>query len=53
MQKWLQDFAYRVEIGWWVLALAAGGGILIAFFTTIFQSLRAANANPLKNLRSE
>lgn len=53
MSKWLQDFAFRTEVSWWVLALAALAAVLIALFTISFQSIRAATANPVKNLRSE
>ncbi|MDB5011444.1 MAG: yknZ 4 [Mucilaginibacter sp.] len=53
MQKWLQDFAYRVNIQWWILAIAGLAAILIAFITIGFQSVRAALANPVKSLRSE
>jgi putative ABC transport system permease protein len=53
MNKWLQDFAYRIHIQWWVLAIAGSGAILIAFITISFQSIKAALINPVKSLRSE
>jgi putative ABC transport system permease protein len=53
MHKWLQDFAYRVNIQWWIFALAGIISISIAFFTVSFQSVKAAVANPVKSLRSE
>ncbi|RVU02746.1 FtsX-like permease family protein [Mucilaginibacter limnophilus] len=53
MQKWLQGFAYRQDIQWWVVALAALTAIIIAFVTTSFQAVKAALANPVKSLRSE
>jgi len=53
MNKWLQDFAYRVNIQWWVLALAGFTAILIAFITIGFQSIKAALSNPVDSLRSE
>ncbi|MFC0514992.1 ABC transporter permease [Mucilaginibacter angelicae] len=53
MNKWLQDFAYRVNIQWWVLAIAGAVAILIAFVTISFQSIKAALANPVKSLKSE
>jgi len=53
MNKWLQDFAYRVNIQWWVLALAGASAILIAFITIGFQSIKAALSNPVNSLRSE
>ncbi|MBS1531024.1 MAG: ABC transporter permease [Bacteroidetes bacterium] len=53
MNKWLQDFAYRTEFHWWILAIAGAVAILIAFVTISFQSVKAALANPVKSLRSE
>jgi putative ABC transport system permease protein len=53
MQKWLSDFAYRIDIQWWMFALAGFAAIAIAFLTVGFQSVRAALANPVKSLRSE
>ena len=53
MNKWLQDFAYRVNIQWWVLALAGFVAIAIAFVTIGFQSVKAALSNPVNSLRSE
>jgi putative ABC transport system permease protein len=53
MNKWLQDFAYRVKISWWVFILAGIIALLIALITISFQSIRAAIANPIKSLRTE
>jgi len=53
MNKWLQDFAYRVNIQWYILALAGAIAIFIAFITISFQSIKAAVANPVNSLRSE
>ena len=53
MHKWLQDFAYRISIQWWIFLFAGIISILIAFFTVSFQSIKAAVANPVKSLRSE
>lgn len=53
MNKWLEDFAYRINIGWYVFVLAGLMAILIAFITISFQSVKAALANPVKSLRSE
>jgi putative ABC transport system permease protein len=53
MTKWLQDYAYRTEIGWDVFAITGIVAILIALLTISYQSLRAAWINPVKNLRSE
>jgi putative ABC transport system permease protein len=51
--RWLRDFAYRTPVAWWVFPLAGTGAILIALITVSFQSIRAAMANPVKNLRLE
>jgi putative ABC transport system permease protein len=53
MNTWLQDFAYRIDLGWGIFALAGSLGVLIALFTVSFQAIRAAVANPVKSLRSE
>ena len=53
MNKWLQDFAYRVNISWWVFVVAAVVALLIALFTVSFQAIKAAIANPVKSLRTE
>lgn len=53
MNRWLSDFAYRVDISWWVFALAGLLAIGIALLTVSFQSIRAALVNPVKSLRSE
>ena len=53
MHNWLQDFAYRINIEWWVFLLAALGAGFIAFITVSFQAIKAAIANPVKSLRSE
>jgi putative ABC transport system permease protein len=51
--RWLRDFAYRTPVVWWVFPLAGAGAIMIALVTVSFQSIKAAMANPIKNLRSE
>jgi putative ABC transport system permease protein len=53
MHKWLQGFAYRQEISWWIVAAAGFGSVVIASVTVSFQSIKAAVANPIKSLRSE
>jgi putative ABC transport system permease protein len=53
MTRWLQDFASRTDIGWWVFVMAGVVALLVAFLTVSFQSVRAALANPVKSLRSE
>jgi hypothetical protein len=50
---WLQDFAYRTNINWWIFVLAGSSVVLIALITVSFQSVKAALANPVKALRSE
>jgi ABC-type antimicrobial peptide transport system permease subunit len=53
MNKWLQDFAYRINIEWWVFVLAAIIVTVIALLTMSFQAIKAAVSNPVKSLRTE
>ncbi len=53
MNKWLQDFSYRIEIAWWVLALAGLLALAIAILTVSYQSIKAAVIDPIKSLRTE
>jgi putative ABC transport system permease protein len=53
MNKWLQDFAYRINIPWWIFLLAGIVAALVALITISFQAIKAAVANPVKNLRTE
>ncbi|MFN2440523.1 MAG: FtsX-like permease family protein, partial [Chitinophagaceae bacterium] len=53
MNRWLQDFSYRINIDWWVFAVAGVLAILIALITVSFQAIRSAMTNPVKNLRTE
>jgi putative ABC transport system permease protein len=53
MNKWLQDFAYRINISWWMFAIAGVVAVLIALITVSFQAIKAAIANPIKSLRTE
>ena len=53
MHKWLADFAYRIELEWWMFALAGIVTLAVAFLTVGFQSVKAALANPAKSLKSE
>ena len=53
VHKWLQDYAYRVNITWWVFAIAGAVAMFIALVTVSFQAIRAAIANPVKSLRTE
>jgi putative ABC transport system permease protein len=53
MNRWLQDFAYRINISWWMFLLAGVAAIFIALLTIIFQAIKAATVNPVKSLRTE
>jgi putative ABC transport system permease protein len=53
MNKWLQNFAYRTNVGWQVFAIAGFISIFVALFTVSLQAARAAKANPVKSLRTE
>lgn len=53
MRKWLEAFAYRIELGWAVFFAAAIISLTIAFVTVSFQAVKAANANPVRSLRTE
>ena len=53
MHQWLQDFAYRITISWWIFVLAGLVAVLIALLTISFQSIKAAIENPVKSLKTE
>ncbi len=53
MDKWLADFAYRIDIQWWMFVAAGVGAIVVATCTVAIQSAKAALANPVESLRSE
>ncbi|GGD12929.1 ABC transporter permease [Hyunsoonleella pacifica] len=53
MQNWLDDFAYKIDVEWWMPALAGVSSIIIALVTVSFQAISAAIANPVKSLRTE
>jgi len=53
MHKFLQGYAYRITIQWWMFALAGLLAVIIALFTVSFQAIKAAIANPVKSLRTE
>lgn len=53
MHKWLQDYAYRISMQWWVFALAGSIALSIAFITISFQTIKAALANPVRSLRND
>jgi len=53
MHRWLQDFAYRINVSWWIFLVAGLLAVLIALATISFQAIKAAVANPVKSLRTE
>jgi putative ABC transport system permease protein len=53
MNRWLEDFPYRVNISWWVFGIAIVAALAIALLTVSFQAIKAAIANPVKSLRTE
>ena len=53
MNKWLEDFAYRITISPWMFVIAGLMALMIALFTVSFQSIKAAVMNPVKSLRTE
>ena len=53
MNRWLQSFAYRINISWWVFAIAGITGLFIALITVSFQAIKAATVNPVNSLRTE
>ena len=53
MDKWLQDYVYRINISWWIFLLGGFSAVVIALVTVSFQAIKAAVANPVKSLRTE
>jgi putative ABC transport system permease protein len=53
MHRWLQDFAYRIDISWWIFAVAGLGALVIALVTVSFKAFKVATANPVKSLRAD
>jgi len=53
MNKWLQDYVYRIDISWWIFIIGGVVSIIIALATVSFQGIKAAVANPVKSLRTE
>jgi putative ABC transport system permease protein len=53
MHDWLQGYAYRIDISWWVFLLAGGAALSIALLTVSFQAIKSALANPVKSLKAE
>jgi putative ABC transport system permease protein len=53
MNRWLEDFSYRITIGWWIFLIAGSVAFVVALLTVSFQAFRASIANPVKSLRTE
>jgi putative ABC transport system permease protein len=53
MNKWLQDFTYRINMSWWIFAVAGILAAIIALITVSVQAIKAATANPVKSLKTE
>ncbi len=53
MKNWLQNFAFRIEISWWILLLAGALALVISMLTVSYQAIKAAVANPIDSLRYE
>jgi putative ABC transport system permease protein len=53
MQQWLQDFAYRIDLSWWIFAIAGILALLVALFTVSVHAIKAAVNNPVKSLKTE
>jgi putative ABC transport system permease protein len=53
MNKWLQNFAYRINVSWWIFMVAGVLTVVIALLTVSFQAIKAARANPIKSLQTE
>ena len=53
MNKWLQDFAFRIDLSWWIFAITGIVALFIALFTLSFQAIKAAISNPVNSLRTE
>ena len=53
MDKWLQDFAYRIELNWWIFTAVGLVALVVALITLSFQAIRAALSNPVNSLRTE
>jgi putative ABC transport system permease protein len=53
MHEWLKDFAYPIDISFWIFIIAGAASLLIALITISFQAIKAALSNPIKSLRTE
>jgi putative ABC transport system permease protein len=51
--KWLENYPYRITLGWWMFAVAGGFVIMISLMTICYQAIRAARANPVVSLKAE
>lgn len=53
MDQWLREFAYKIELSWWIFALSGAAVLVIALFTIAIQATQSATVNPVKSLKSE
>jgi putative ABC transport system permease protein len=53
MHQWLEGFAYRAPLSWWIFLSAGAGAVLFALLTISLQTIKAAMANPVKSLRTD
>jgi putative ABC transport system permease protein len=53
MHQWLQGFAFKIELSWWIFALAGTAAFLVAILTISVQAIQSAVANPVQSLKSE
>jgi len=53
MYRWLQDYAYHIDIQWWVFLLAGALAVVVSLLTVSYQAIRAAMTNPVRSLRTE
>jgi putative ABC transport system permease protein len=53
MNEWLQTFAFKIALSWWIFAFAGAAALFIALLTICVQAVRSAIANPVKSLRAE
>jgi len=51
--KWLQEYAYHIDVKWWVFAVAGASAVIIALLTVSYQAIKAAMTNPVRSLRTE
>jgi putative ABC transport system permease protein len=53
INKWLEDYAYRINLEWWVFAISGSAAMVIAFTTVGYHAIKAAISNPIQSLRNE